>query len=73
MDFWSELIKSVVSYGVFAMLFVFLFFYELKDSAKREESYRETIEALTQSLNVLNEVKDQMEELIELEKRRNDE
>ena len=66
MDFWSELIKSIVSYGVFAMLFVFLFFYQLKDSAKREESYRETIEALANSLQVLDDVKEQVERLVEL-------
>lgn len=73
MDFWSELIKSIVSYGVFAMLFVFLFFYQLKDSAKREESYRETIEALAVSLSVLNDMKEQMEELVELINRRENE
>lgn len=73
MDFWSELIKSIVSYGVFAMLFVFLFFYQLKDSAKREESYRETIEALAESLSVLNDMKEQMEELVELINRRENE
>ena len=66
MDFWSELIKSIVGYGVFAMLFVFLFFYQLKDSAKREESYRETIEALADSLQVISDVKQQVEELARL-------
>lgn len=66
MDFWSEFIKSIVGYGVFAMLFVFLFFYQLKDSAKREESYRETIEALADSLQVISDVKQQVEELARL-------
>ncbi len=73
MDFWSELLKSVISYGVFAMLFVFLFFYQLKDSAKREESYRETIEALADSLQVISDVKVQVERLVELMERREDE
>lgn len=73
MDFWSELLKSIISYGVFAMLFVFLFFYQLKDSAKREESYRETIEALADSLQVISDVKVQVERLVELMERREDE
>lgn len=73
MDFWSELVKNVISYGVFAMLFVFLFFYQLKDSAKREESYRETIEALADSLQVISDVKVQVERLVELMERREDE
>lgn len=73
MDFWSELVKNVIGYGVFAMLFVFLFFYQLKDSAKREESYRETIEALTESLGVMKELKEQIDQLVEYAKRREDE
>ena len=73
MDFWSELVKNVISYGVFAMLFVFLFFYQLNDSAKREESYRETIEALTESLGVMKELKEQIDQLVEYAKRREDE
>ena len=55
------------------MLFVFLFFYQLKDSAKREESYRETIEALADSLQVISDVKAQVERLVELMERREDE
>ena len=55
------------------MLFVFLFFYQLKDSAKREESYRETIEALTESLGVMKELKEQIDQLVEYAKRREDE
>ncbi len=66
MDFWSELIKSIVSYGVFAMLFVFLFFYQLKDSEKREQSYRETIETLAESLQIVSDVKEELDKLIEL-------
>lgn len=63
MDFWNELIKAVVSYGVFAVLFVFLFFYQLKDSAKREEAYRQTIESLTKHLQAIEEVREEVEEL----------
>ena len=63
MDFWSELIKVVVSNGIFAMLFVFLFFYQLKDSAAREEEYQETIKDLTKHLEVIEEVKEQVCEL----------
>ncbi len=63
MDFWTELVKIIVSNGIFAMLFVFLFFYQLKDSAKREESYRQTIESLTDHLYVLEQVRDEIREL----------
>ena len=73
MNFWEELIKSIVGYGVFAMLFVFLFFYQLKDSAKREESYRQTIGALTESLNAMDDIRQQVNELLELMRRRENE
>ena len=63
MDFWTELVKIIVSNGIFAMLFVFLFFYQLKDSAKREESYKQTIESLTDHLDVLEQVRDELREL----------
>ena len=63
MNFWAELVKIIVSNGIFAMLFVFLFFYQLKDSAKREESYKQTIESLTDHLDVLEQVRDEIREL----------
>ena len=58
MDFWSELVKIVVSNGVFAMLFVFLFFYQLKDSSRREKEYCHTIDNLIKHLEVIDEVKE---------------
>lgn len=65
MDFWNELIKIVISYGVFAMLFVFLFFYQLKDSARREKEYQKTIVELTEHLKVIEYVKEEVGELKE--------
>lgn len=57
MEIWKEIISIVVSNGVFAILFVWLFMYQLKDSAKRETKYQETIEKLTENLQVLEDVK----------------
>ena len=63
MDFWLELIKIVVSNGIFAVLFVFLFIYQLKDSKKREDEYRGIIDNLFQHLEIIEEVKEEVEEL----------
>lgn len=63
MDFWSELVKVVISNGVFAMLFVYLFFYQLKDSEKREEAYRKTIDELATHLSTIEEVKEEVEDI----------
>ena len=63
MDIWNEVISVVVSNGIFATLFVFLFFYQLKDSAKREKAYQQTIQDLTEHLEMIEEVKEEVSEL----------
>ncbi len=56
MDVWNDIISIIISNGVFAILFVWLFWYQLKDSSKRETKYQQTIERLTSCLQVLDEV-----------------
>ena len=73
MDFWSEFVKIIVSNGIFAILFVFLLFYQLKDSQKREQAYRKTIDELAEHLVVIEEVKEEVEELKNYLERRDDE
>jgi len=74
MDFWSELVKVIISNGIFAMLFVYLFFYQLKDSEKREIAYRKTIDELASHLTVIDEVKEEVEIIKSyLERREEDE
>lgn len=74
MDFWSELVKTVISNGIFAMLFVYLLFYILKDSQKREDAYRKTIDELAQHLTAIEDVKEEVAELKDyLERRYDDE
>ena len=54
---WEELIKMAVSNGIWAVLFLGLLVYQLKDSAKREVKYQETIESLTDKLNIVEDIK----------------
>ena len=63
MEFWNELISVIVSNGIFAILFVWLFWYQLKDSAKREVKYQQTIEQLTSHLKVLENVQQDLTEI----------
>ncbi len=63
MGIWNEIISVVVSNGIFATLFVFLFFYQLKDSSKREKAYQETIENLTEHLQIIEDVRGEVTEL----------
>lgn len=72
MDIWNEIISIVISNGVFAILFVCLFCYQLKDSAKREVKYQQTIEQLSASLQTLDEVKSDLAEIKDFLKSEND-
>lgn len=63
MDIWNDIISIIVSNGVFAILFVWLFCYQLKDSSKREQKYQQTIEQLTTHLKVLDEVKQDLNDI----------
>lgn len=73
MNVWNEILSVVVSNGIFATLFVFLFFYQLKDSSKREKAYQKTIADLTEHLDMIEEVKEEVEELQSLIKEVDDE
>ncbi len=64
-ELWKEIISIVISNGVFAVLFVWLFFYQIKDSSKREAKYQQTIENLTKDLNTLDDVKEELDEIEE--------
>ncbi len=66
MDVWNDIISIIVSNGVFAILFVFLFLFQLKDSAKREANYQQTIRKLSDNLQTLEEVKEDIIEIKEL-------
>ena len=63
MDIWKEIISVVVSNGIFATLFVGLFCYQLKDSRRRENKYQKTIEDLTIHLDLIEDVKEDIQEL----------
>ena len=63
MEMWQEIMSVVISNGIFAILFVLLFFYQIKDSKQREEKYQQTIAELTKHIGTINEIKEDVEEL----------
>lgn len=65
MDIWNDVLSIVVSNGIFAILFVYLFWYQLRDSAKREVKYQQTIEQLTTHLKILEDVKQDLTDIKE--------
>lgn len=60
---WSDIFNIAVSNGIFACLFVALLVYTLKDSRKREAKYQNIIENLSNKLNILEEIKQDVVEI----------
>lgn len=55
--------EVVVGNGIFACLFVWLLFYQLKDSAKREKKYIDIIDKLAKQFDVIEDVKEDVKEI----------
>ena len=49
--------------GIWAILFVCLFFIQIKDSKTREEKYQTTIDALAEKLKLIADIKVSIEEI----------
>lgn len=60
---WEEILKLAVSNGIWAVLFLGLLVYQLKDSAGREKKYQATIEKLNQHLDVVNELQNDINDI----------
>ena len=56
----SEILKMVISQGIFAALFVYLLFYVLRASDKREDRLILTLEKLAKKLNVVDDIKENL-------------
>lgn len=55
---WQDIINLAISNGLFAVLFMGLLIYQLKDSRTRENKYQTTIESLGKALQVIEEIKE---------------
>ena len=54
---WEEIVKLAMSNGLWAVLFLGLLVYQLKDSKSREQKYQDTITILGEKLQVVEEIK----------------
>lgn len=59
----SEVIKLVASQGAWALLFVWLLFYVLKENSKRENNYQTTINKLADKLSIVEDMKEDIKEI----------
>ncbi len=62
---WEQVAEYMAANGVWAVLFLALLVYQLKDSKKREEKYTATITSLTEGLNALEGIKQDIKSIID--------
>lgn len=55
--------EIVISNGIFCCLFVWLLFYQLKDSSTREKKYISIIDKLSVQLDAIEDVKEDVKEI----------
>ena len=58
---WEKIFNLAISNGIWAVLFLVLLFFQLKDSKERELKYQKTIESLGKSLEIINDVKEDVD------------
>lgn len=58
---WEQIVNLAISNGLFAVMFLGLFIYQLRDSKNRETKYQQIIDKLGNSLQIVKEVKDDVE------------
>ena len=60
---WEQIFNLAISNGLFAVLFLGLLIYQLRDSRSREVKYQQTIEKLGDSLEIVKQVKEDVEDI----------
>lgn len=63
---WEQIVNLAISNGLFAVLFLGLLVYQLKDSRTREKKYQETIIQLGNALDIVQSVKEDVNEIKEI-------
>lgn len=53
---WEQIVNLAIQNGLFAVLFLGLLIYELRDSSKREKKYQQTIETLNKHLDAVEDI-----------------
>lgn len=63
---WDQIFTMASNTGIWAVLFVSLFFIQLRDSKKREEKYQATIAALAESFQITEEIAAKVKDIHEI-------
>ena len=60
---WEEVLNLAIKNGLWAVLFMALFIFVIKDSANREKKYQNTIANLTEHLGVVKSIKEDVDDI----------
>ena len=60
---WEKIFNLAINNGLWAVLFLVLLFYVLKDSRAREKKYQETIEKLGNCVAVVEDIKEDVKQI----------
>lgn len=60
---WKNILEMATQSGIWAALFVALFFIQIKDSKTREAKYQQTIDNLADKLKTVAEIKEDVNEI----------
>lgn len=60
---WHDVINLALNSGLWAVLFLGLFVFVIKDSTKREQKYQQTIKDLTSHLGIVKGIKEDIDEI----------
>ncbi len=60
---WEEIFRLALANGLWAVLFVALLVYQLRDSASREKKYQQTICKLNEHLDIVEDISDEVKKI----------
>ena len=60
---WEEVLNLAIKNGLWAVLFMALFIFVIRDSTNREKKYQETISNLTEHLGVVKMIKEDVDDI----------
>ena len=60
---FQKIMELALTNGIWSALFVGLLIYQLKDSAKREKKYQDTIQKLNSHLDIVEDIKEEIKEI----------
>lgn len=60
---WTEVFNLAIKNGLWAVLFTGLLIFVIKDSTKREKKYQDIIKELSDSLQIVKDIKENVDEI----------